>query len=140
MKHVASEGVSEKATHFVRKPLRRLKHRWEYIKIDHGEAWRENIDWIELVYLWLYSACWPWSLFQFLNLYTVSRTHWTGDKPVARPLPTYRTIQTQNKRNRHSRLEWDSNPRSQCSLERRHSSCPRSCGHCGRHRTGLGWV
>jgi hypothetical protein len=41
----------------------------------------------------LYSPCGPWSLFQFLNLYTVGRTPWTGDQPVARPLPT----QIQNK-------------------------------------------
>jgi hypothetical protein len=40
----------------------------------------------------------PWSLFQFLNLYTVGRTPWTGDQPVARPLPTHRTTRTQNKR------------------------------------------
>jgi hypothetical protein len=33
----------------------------------------------------------PWPLFQFLNLYTVGRTPWTGDEPVARPLPTHRT-------------------------------------------------
>jgi hypothetical protein len=39
-----------------------------------------------------------WPLFQFLNLYTVGRIHWTGDQPVARPLPTHRTTQTQNKR------------------------------------------
>jgi hypothetical protein len=38
----------------------------------------------------------PWSLFQFLNIYKVGRTPWTGDQPVARPLPTHRTIQTQN--------------------------------------------
>jgi hypothetical protein len=30
---------------------------------------------------------WPWPLFQFLNLYTVGRTPWTGDEPVARPRP-----------------------------------------------------
>jgi hypothetical protein len=29
--------------------------------------------------------------------YTVDRTPWTGDQPVARPLPTLRTTQTQNK-------------------------------------------
>jgi hypothetical protein len=28
----------------------------------------------------------PWPLSQFLNLYTVGRTPWTGDQPVARPL------------------------------------------------------
>jgi hypothetical protein len=38
------------------------------------------------------------SLFSFLILYTVGRTPWTGDQPVARPLPTHRTTQTQNKR------------------------------------------
>jgi hypothetical protein len=40
----------------------------------------------------------PWPLFQFLNQCTVGRTPWTGDQPVARPLPTHRTTQTQNKR------------------------------------------
>jgi hypothetical protein len=29
--------------------------------------------------------------FQFLTLYTVGRTPWMGDQPVARPLPTNRT-------------------------------------------------
>jgi hypothetical protein len=42
--------------------------------------------------------CGPWPLFQFLNLYIVGRTPWTGDQPVVRPLPTHRTTQTQNKR------------------------------------------
>jgi hypothetical protein len=36
--------------------------------------------------------------FQFLNLYTVGRTLWTGDQPVSRPLPTHRTTQIENKR------------------------------------------
>jgi hypothetical protein len=40
---------------------------------------------------WLYSPCGPWLLFQFLNLYAVSRTSWTGDEPVARPLPAHTT-------------------------------------------------
>jgi hypothetical protein len=40
----------------------------------------------------------PWPLFQFLDLYTVGRTPWTGDQPVSRPLPAYRTVQTPNKR------------------------------------------
>jgi hypothetical protein len=30
-------------------------------------------------------------LFQFLNLYTVGRTPWTGDQPIARPLPTHKS-------------------------------------------------
>jgi hypothetical protein len=48
-------------------------------------------------YLWLYSPCGPWPIFQFLNPHRVGRTSWTGDQPVARPLPTH-TTQTQNKR------------------------------------------
>jgi hypothetical protein len=36
--------------------------------------------------------------FQFLDLYTIGRTPGTGDQPVAKPLPTHRTTQTQNKR------------------------------------------
>jgi hypothetical protein len=35
------------------------------------------------------SPCGPWPLFQFLNPYTVGRTPWKGDQPVARPLPTH---------------------------------------------------
>jgi hypothetical protein len=32
-----------------------------------------------------------WPRFQFLNLYTVGGTAWTGDQPVARPLQNKRT-------------------------------------------------
>jgi hypothetical protein len=42
---------------------------------------------------------------QFLNRQTVSRTPWTGDQHVTRPLPTHRTTKTQNKRSRTS-LSW----------------------------------
>jgi hypothetical protein len=47
--------------------------------------------------LCLYSPCGRRLLLQFLSAYTVGRTPWTGDQPVARPLPTHRTTQTQNK-------------------------------------------
>jgi hypothetical protein len=59
--------------------------------------------------------------FRFLILYTVGRTPWMGDQPVTRPLPTHRTTQTQNKRTqyRHPCLEWDWNPWSHRSSERR---------------------
>jgi hypothetical protein len=43
-----------------------------------------------------------WLLFQFLKIYTVDGTPWTGDQPVAMPLPTQRTTQTQNKHNQTS--------------------------------------
>jgi hypothetical protein len=70
--------------------------------------------------LWLYSPNGSWPLFHFLNLYAVSRTPWTGDQPVARPLPTH-TEEHKHRLNeqRHPCLEWDSKPRSQCSSERR---------------------
>jgi hypothetical protein len=58
--------------------------------------------------------------FSFLILYTVGRTPWTGDQPVAMQLPTHRTTQTQNKRtHRHPCLEWDWNPWSVRSSKRR---------------------
>jgi hypothetical protein len=41
-------------------------------------------------YLGCYSPCGSWLLFQFRSLYTEGTTPWTGDQPVARPLPTYR--------------------------------------------------
>jgi hypothetical protein len=44
----------------------------------------------------------PRPLSRCLILYTVGRTPWTGDQPVARPLPTHRTTQTQNKRTQTS--------------------------------------
>jgi hypothetical protein len=51
----------------------------------------------------------PWPLLQFRNhVYTGVGTPWTSDQPVARPLPTHRTTQTQNKRtHRHPWLESD---------------------------------
>jgi hypothetical protein len=58
------------------------------------------------IYLWLHSPfVGPWPLFQFLDPYTAGRIPWTGDRPVARPLPTHRTIQTQNKRTETS-MPW----------------------------------
>jgi hypothetical protein len=44
----------------------------------------------------------PWPLFQFLNVFTVDRTPWTGGQPIARPLPIQRTTQIQNKRTQTS--------------------------------------
>jgi hypothetical protein len=52
----------------------------------------------KVYYLRLYSPCGSWPLSQYLNLHTVGRTPWTGDRTVTRPLPTHRTTQTQNKR------------------------------------------
>jgi hypothetical protein len=48
------------------------------------------------IYIWLYTPLvGPWPFFSFLILYTVGTTPLTGDQPVAGPLPTHRTTQTQ---------------------------------------------
>jgi hypothetical protein len=59
--------------------------------------------------------------FNFLILYIVSKTTWTGDQRVTRPVPTHTTTQIQNKRTeyRNPCLEWVSNPRSQSPSERK---------------------
>jgi hypothetical protein len=58
------------------------------------------------IYLWLYSPFLdPGNFFSFLLLCTVGITPSTEDQPVARPLPTHRTIQTQNKRTQTS-MPW----------------------------------
>jgi hypothetical protein len=49
----------------------------------------------------------PWPLLQFRNLFdTNGRTPWTSDQPIARPLPTYRRTQTQNKRTHKHQCLW----------------------------------
>jgi hypothetical protein len=55
-----------------------------------------------IIPLWLYSRLDLGRFFSFLILYTVGRTPWTGDQPVARPLPTHKTTQTQKKRTQPS--------------------------------------
>jgi hypothetical protein len=44
----------------------------------------------------------PWPLFQFLDPIHSRQTLWTGHQTVARPLPTHRKTQTQNKRTQTS--------------------------------------
>jgi hypothetical protein len=44
--------------------------------------------------------------FSLLILYTVDRTPWTGDQPVARPLPTHRTTHRINA-HKHPCFQWD---------------------------------
>jgi hypothetical protein len=48
--------------------------------------------------LWLYSPTDLGRFFSFLIIYTVGTTPWTRDQLVAKPLPTHRRTQTQNKR------------------------------------------
>jgi hypothetical protein len=68
--------------------------------------------------LWLYSPLDFDRFFSFLIVYTVGRTPWTGDQPDARPLPTHRITQTQNKRTQTS-MPWmgfELNPSVRASL------------------------
>jgi hypothetical protein len=68
----------------------------------------------------------PWPLLQVRNLFPIDGTApWTEDQPVARPLPTHRTTQTQNKHTHtYPHLEWASED----------SSWHRPLGHCDRRR------
>jgi hypothetical protein len=45
---------------------------------------------------------WTLASFSLFNVHTVGTTPLTGDQPVARPLPTHTTTQTQNKRTQTS--------------------------------------
>jgi hypothetical protein len=93
-----------------------------------------------LLLLWLYSPLLDLGhFFSFLILFTVGRIPCTGDQTVAGLLPTHKTTQTQNKRTqyRHQCLEWDSNPRSQRSSERKQFMPFRPCGHCHRHHCNI---
>jgi hypothetical protein len=47
--------------------------------------------WLALQLLWTLAS------FQFPDLFTIGRTPWTSNQPVARPLCKHRTAQTQNK-------------------------------------------
>jgi hypothetical protein len=72
----------------------------------------------------------PWPLLQFRTLlYTVGRTPWTSDQPVARPLPTHRTTQTQNNAHRHPAASaiWTHDPSVPAGED---GSCLRLRGHC----------
>jgi hypothetical protein len=52
--------------------------------------------------LWFCSPLIIDRFFSFPILWKVCGTPWTGDQPVAKPLPTHRTTQTQNKRTQTS--------------------------------------
>jgi hypothetical protein len=70
--------------------------------------------------------------FSFFISYTVGSTPWMGDQPVSRPLPAYRTAQTQNKCTQTSMLQVGFEPTYQClSGRRRFMPLPR--GYCDQH-------
>jgi hypothetical protein len=82
----------------------------------HNPIFDLIIKYFPFIHQWLYSPLLgPGLFFSFIIfLYTDGRTPWMSDQLITRPLPTHRTIQTQNKcTHRHPCLEWDSNPQSQ---------------------------
>jgi hypothetical protein len=85
------------------------------------------------IYLWLYSPLLGLGRFFSFLIYThaVGRTPWTWDQPVARPLPTHRTTQTQNK---HTDIHVLSGIRTHDPIVRasENCSCLRPRGHCNR--------
>jgi hypothetical protein len=66
------------------------------IRLERTCAFQFFFSFFPSMALWPFAG--PWPLFKFLNPYTVGRTPWKGDQPVAIPLPSYRIAQTQNKR------------------------------------------
>jgi hypothetical protein len=73
-------------------PLCRI-HFWISVALDKTSITTNRLDASQItIYLWVYSPfVGPWPLFSFLIIYTVGRTPWAGDQPVAMPLPTHRT-------------------------------------------------
>jgi hypothetical protein len=69
-----------------------------------------------------------------LDLYTIDKTPWTGDQPVAKPLPKCRTTQTQNKRTHITNIRALSEIRTHDHGVRasEDSSCLRPLGYRGR--------
>jgi hypothetical protein len=73
------------------------------------------------IYLWLYSYfVTHWPIFSFFIFYTLGRSPWTGDEPVARPLPAHTGVH-KHRINAHRLpcFKCDSNPRPQCLSGRR---------------------
>jgi hypothetical protein len=56
-----------------------------------------NLSPLSPLSLWIYSLLDRGRFLSFLIVYTISKTPWMGDQPVARPLPAQRITQTQNK-------------------------------------------
>jgi hypothetical protein len=86
------------------------------------------------------ALCWTLVAFSVSwSFYTDSMTPWTGDQPVARPLPTHRTAQTQNKRtDMHISSGIRTHDFSVWAGE--NSSCLRPSGHYDqKYRSQVNW-
>jgi hypothetical protein len=76
--------------------------------------------------------------FSFLILYTVGRTPWTGDQPVARLLPTHKTTQAENKRTQTS-MPWVGFESTIPAFERSRGHCDGQAGLCPGNKAFLKW-
>jgi hypothetical protein len=88
-------------------------------------------------FFWLaLQSLWALASFQFPDLFTIGKTPWTSDQLVARPLPKYRTTQTQNKRIHTPNIHALSGIRIHDHSVRasEDSSCLRPLGYHDRHR------
>jgi hypothetical protein len=87
------------------------------------------------IYPWLYSPFLELGrFFSFVIFFhIVGETPWTGDQPVARPLPTHNTAQTQNKHNTDIHVSNGIRTHDPSVRVGEDCSCLRLCGHCDRH-------
>jgi hypothetical protein len=132
--HVQYHDVSQFLSFYVSKDY--MSYSW-HSRSNCVASWHKN-NYTKLiylsVYLWLCRPFGPWPLFSFFIFYTVGRTPWTGDQPVARQLPAHGTPQSQNKMHMdilaasgirtHDPTVWASSclrPRGRCS--RLHINC-----------------
>jgi hypothetical protein len=74
-------------------------------------------------------------VFHFLNLYKDGRTPRTGDQPVARPIPTHRATETQNKHTQTSMPRVGFDPSVRASED---GLCLRPRGHSDWQETTHG--
>jgi hypothetical protein len=82
------------------------------------------------IYLWLYSPLLCLGrFFSFLIFSTVSKISWTGNQPVARPLPAHRTAETHNKRKQIPMPQMGFEP----TIPVFEHAKIRPRGHCDRH-------
>jgi hypothetical protein len=74
----------------------------------------------------------PCLLLQFLNLHTVGKTPWTGDQPIAKPLPAH-TGQHKHRINAHRHYASSGTRTYDASVRASEDcSCLRRRGHCCR--------
>jgi hypothetical protein len=75
--------------------------------------------------------------FRFFILYQFGKTPWMGDQPVARPLSTHRTTQTQNKGTQTPMPRVGFEPMIPVFERAKTGSCIRPRDHCGRLPIGF---